>query len=89
MGSNDFYASLTEMMDTVIAVAIGLILSTVFIITLFWIQDPKSSCFGRKLAILLKQLRNIHETQVTSVYALFIVHKILLSYIMTGEPTND
>jgi len=85
----NYFVTYAEIMDGSIFLTIGLSQIVVLIITLFWVQDPKQSCFGRWLAILLKQLRNLQEKTVTSVYTLFCLQKFMLASALTQVIKNE
>jgi len=71
-------------MDTMLALIVGLILFLLLIIGILWISDGTRNYIGKFTGSMLYSLRNVLSPKVTAVYALFMVHKILLAAILTA-----
>jgi len=66
-----------------LALLVGLLLLAMLLMSLMWISDGTRNFIGKFTGSMLYSLRNVMAPKVTAVYALFIVHKILLAAILT------
>jgi len=66
----------------VLAVIINFSLLAMLIIAILWCLKLRKNYFERFTGSLLYSLRNKRQSKVTCVYALFCIHKVILSLML-------
>jgi hypothetical protein len=80
-----YYDTANEVIDTILALIIGILLLAMLIIAILWCSDATKNYLGKFTGSLLYSLRNVLQSKVTCVYALFCIHKIILAALLTDE----
>ena len=84
-----FYDTAAEVVDTIFALIIGALLLMMVVIAVLWCSDATKNILGNFTGSLLYSLKNLVEAKVVCVYAIFCIHKIILSALLTDDYETD